>query len=295
MIKKIITSLIIISTILVNKIYGQDSLKTKIITVQPKIMVIPFTKNGEDIRTVLEENITTRVVISKVKEKFDLRGFTTIDFLAKLKTTNESNAFNSDNQNDLKSTIISNSGADIYVTSEIDYQKSASGNSITLVLTAFEASTGNSISNKVGFSGKFYTEDVSKLASKSVDNCIDEFLNIMQSKFSEIQLNGKSINVEISFNQDSKYNFTTEIEGMPLSDNIEEWFSKNSFNNNYHIQGTSSLKMIFDEVKIPLKDTENGKNYNPNKFALLLYKYLKDKKLEPTKDIKGNTIYISIK
>jgi len=277
------------------KLNAQDSLKSNIVTVQPKVMVIPFTKEGQDIRTILEADINKRVALTKVKEKFDLRGFTTVDFLGKLKAAKESNVFTNESQSDLKSTLILFSGADIYVTTEIDYQQSSSGNSITLVLTAFEVSTGNSLSNKVGFSGKFYTDDVAKLASRAVDNCIEEFLNVMQDKFTDIVKNGRSIIVDIGFAQDSKNNFSSEFSGLPLSDAVEEWFGKNAFKNNYHIQGTTSKRMILDDVKIPLKDPETGANYNPNKFALAIYKYFRDLKLETTKDIKGGTIYITIK
>jgi hypothetical protein len=277
------------------KLNAQDSLKSNMVTVQPKVMVLPFTKEGQDIRTILEADINKRVALTKVKEKFDLRGFTTVDFLGKLKAAKESNVFTNESQSDLKSTLILFSGADIYVTTEIDYQQSSSGNSITLVLTAFEVSTGNSLSNKVGFSGKFYTDDVAKLASRAVDNCIEEFLNVMQDKFTDIVKNGRSIIVDIGFAQDSKNNFSSEFSGLPLSDAVEEWFGKNAFKNNYHIQGTTSKRMILDDVKIPLKDPETGANYNPNKFALAIYKYFRDLKLETTKDIKGGTIYITIK
>ena len=82
--------------------------------------------------------------------------------------------------------------------------------------------------------------------------------------------------------------------GLPLSDELEEWMGKNAFKNNYHIQGTTDLKMIFDDVRIPLKDA-NGNNYNPNKFALEIFKFLKSLSLDVKKDVKGSTIYITIK
>jgi hypothetical protein len=138
---------------------------------------------------------------------------------------------------------------------------------ITLVLSAFEVSTGNSLSNKVGFSGNFFTDDVARLASRAVDNCVEEFLNVMQDKFTDIVKNGRSIIVDIGFSQDSKFNFSSEFSGLPLSDAIDEWFAKNAYKNNYHIQGTTSKRMILDDVKIPLKDVETGANYNPNQFA----------------------------
>ena len=54
-----------------------------------------------------------------------------------------------------------------------------------------------------------------------------------------------------------------------------------------------SQKMIFDEVKIPLKD-KNSNNYTSTKFALDIFKYLKSLNLDVRKEIKGGTIYITI-
>lgn len=36
----------------------------KVTTVQPKIMVVPYTKEGEDIRTLLEEDVNKRTKVS---------------------------------------------------------------------------------------------------------------------------------------------------------------------------------------------------------------------------------------
>ena len=266
-------------------------------TVQPKIMVIPYTKEGEDIRTILEADVNKRIAITKIKESFDSRGFTTVDFVAKLKAAKDNNVFTSDNQTDIKTQIIQISGADIYVQAEVNVQIGQSGTSVKLILTAYEASTGNSLSNKIGESGKFFTDDIGKLASKAVESVAEDFLNQMQIKFTDIVNNGKSVIVEISFGANSQYNMSSEIgsDGLPLSDQLEMWMEKNAFKNNYHIQGTSDLKMIFDDVKIPLKDQASGNNYNPNKFALELWKFIKGLGLQPGKDVKGNTIFITIK
>jgi len=268
------------------------------LTVQPKIMVIPFTKQGEDIRTILEEDVNRRIAITKIKEAFDGRGFTTVDFTAKLKAAKDNNVFTSDNQMDIKTQIIQMSGADIYVQAEVSVQKGESGSSVTLILTGYEASTGNSLSNKVGESGKFYTDDIGKLASKAVGNIAEDFLNVMQTKFTDIVNNGRSVIIDISFDAGSQYTMASEnigSSGLPLSDQLEEWMEKNSYKNNYHIQGTTDLKLIFDDVRIPLKDQATGNNYNSNKFALEIFKFLKSLMLEPKKDVKGSTIYVTIK
>lgn len=269
----------------------------QVVTVQPKIMVIPYTKEGEDLRTILEEDENKRIAIAKIKEGFDTRGFTTVDFVAKLKAAKDNNIFTSDNQTDIKTQIVEMSGADVYVQAEVIAERGTSGNSVKLILTAYEISTGNSLSNKVGESGRFNTEDFNKLSSRAVESCVDDFLNVMQSKFTDIVNNGKSIMVDISFDTGSEHKMSSEIgnEGLPLSDQIELWMEENAFKNNYHIQGTTDVRMIFDDVRIPLKDQSTGNNYNPNKFGLEIFKFFRGLGMQITRDIKGNTIFITIK
>ncbi len=298
--QKIITLLAVLNCLTISAVAQSPSTNSggQTQTVQPKIMVIPFTKEGEDIRTILEEDVNRRIAITKIKEAFDSRGFTTVDFTAKLKSAKDNNVFTSDNQTDIKTQIIQMSGADIYVQAEVNVQKGQSGSSVTLILTGYEASTGNSLSNKVGESGKFYTDDIGKLASKAVENVAEDFLNVMQTKFTDIVNNGKSVIIDISFDAGSQYTMSSDnigSSGLPLSDQLEEWMGKNAYKNNYHIQGTTDLKMIFDDVRIPLKDQATGVNYNPNKFALEIFKFLKSLSLDVKKDVKGSTIYITIK
>ena len=238
------------------------------IIVQPKIMVVPYVREGEDIRQTIENDPNIRIVLSKIRESFDNRGFTTIDFEAKLKTVNRSNALAGDALTDIKAMIIQQSGADIWIEAEIIIDKSASGNSVKTILNGIDISTGASLANQTGYSGKFYTDDFGRLASKAVEQVADNFLNILQIKFNDIVKNGRSIVVDFKFESTSTLTMSSEIgnEGLTISDIIEVWMSENSYKNNYHIQGTTDVEMIFDEVRIPLKD-DNGNNYNINKFG----------------------------
>ena len=266
------------------------------VTVQPKIMVVPFVKEGEDIRNVLENDVNKRNVLTKIKEAFDSRGFTTVDFLGRLKALSKANGLAMDNQSDLKTMIIQQSGADIYVDAEIDVVLSGSGNGVKVIMTAYDTSTGNSLANKVGDSGKFYTDDIGRLASKAVEGQADAFLNVMQTKFNDIVTNGRSINVTIGFAQTSQYSMSSEVgaNGFALSDEIEMWMSENAYKGNYHIQGTTEKQMIFDDVRIPLKD-DNGNNYNINKFGLKFMMFARKMGLQIGRDISNNTLIITIK
>jgi hypothetical protein len=272
----------------------------QVVTTQPKIMVIPYVKEGEDLRTILEDDVNKRIAITKIKESFDSRGSTTVDFVAKLKTAIANNAFKTNSQTDIKAQIIQMSGADIIVEAEVNVDNGQSGTEVRLILTGYEASTGNSLSNKVGNSGRFYTDDIAKLATKAVESISQDFLNVMQTKFNDIVENGRSVIIDVSIDANSQYNMATELgsDGLPLADLLEIWMEQNAYKNNYHIQGTSDLQMIFDDVKIPLKDQATGNNYNANKFALEIWKYLKSADVGLSsvgKDINGNTIFITIK
>lgn len=286
----------IILTLIMFVVFLASANAQQTVTVQPKIMVVPFVKEGEDIRNVLENDVNKRIVLTKIKEAFDSRGFTTVDFLGRLKALSKANGLAMDNQSDLKTMIIQQSGADIYVDAEIDVVLSGSGNGVKVIMTAYDTSTGNSLANKVGDSGKFYTDDIGRLASKAVEGQADAFLNVMQTKFNDIVTNGRSINVTIGFAQTSQYSMSSEVgaNGFALSDEIEMWMSENAYKGNYHIQGTTDKQMIFDDVRIPLKD-DNGNNYNINRFGLKFKMFARKNGWQISRDISNNTLVITIK
>jgi len=74
----------------------------------------------------------------------------------------------------------------------------------------------------------------------------------------------------------------------------------NAFKGYYHIQGVSDLKVIFDQVRIPLKK-ESGANYTTSNFALQIFKFCRKlktidgEKVSAKKSVKGNTILITLK
>ncbi|MDE5791286.1 MAG: hypothetical protein K2G90_02850 [Muribaculaceae bacterium] len=270
-------------------------IKAEQVTVQPKIMVVPFVKEGEDIRTVLEEDADKRIVLTKVKEAFDSRGFTTVDFLGKLKATSVQSGMSDEHQSDLKSMIIASSGADIYVDTEMVINRSSSGNAVKVIITAYDISTGSSLSNKVGDSGKFYTEDFGRLGSKAIESCAEDFLNIMQSKFNDIVANGRSINMTIGFDDASSLNMNSEVsnDGLTLADLIEMWLEDNAFQGNFHVQGTTATRMIVDDVKLPLKDA-NGRNYSVANFGRDFLRFAQKNNLKIKRDVVGNSLIITI-
>ena len=259
-------------------------------------MVIPYTTENENIRTILEKDPNKRIILTKIKEAFDERGFSTIDFVGRLKAMESGNVLNSDNKEDIKSLIIDMSGADIYVEAEMVYNASSTGNSVKIILTAYDVAGGSSLANKVGESGKFYTNDVGALSIRAIKSIAGDFLNTMQQKFLDISENGKSIMLQIGFDNNSPYTMESEIsgEGLMLQDLIELWLEELAYQGDYHIQGVSPLKMVVDDIKIPLVD-KNGKNYTTSQFSRDLLKKFHDVGLPITRTTRLNTLYITIK
>ena len=266
-------------------------------TVQPSVMVIPFVPEGEDIRQSLDVSNDKRQVIAQISGAFADKGFPTKDFYANFKSVSQSAAFEDDTQTDLKSQIIQSSGADIFVEADIDINTQHDGNSVRVVIKACEASTSKVLASKIGDSGKYYTTDYGKLGAKAVEKAMDGFLTTMQQSFNDMIENGRSIVVNVSFSEMSDYDTTSEIgeDGFELRDLLELWMEENAYKNYYHIQGTTAKKMIFDEVRIPLKDPTTGRNYNINKFSLSLSLFFKKHGMQVDRNMNGGTLYITVR
>lgn len=261
-----------------------------------KIMVVPYNKTDEDIRTVLEENPYIRSAVAKVKESFDQRGWSTIDFVANLKAAESNSAFTMDRQSNFKSDLITGSGADIYVQVDTHVSTDESGTSINLILTAFESHTGASFSNKTGNSGRFRTNDYEKLIDRAFEQISEEFLNTLMVKTDEIREIGRAIIVHFNLDQDAEIDFDSEVgNGEFLNEAIEDWISLNAYQGRANLAGIVENKMLFDEVRIPLFDQESGRPYNPNRFANEIIRFLKGMNVTATRNVKGQNLFITIK
>ncbi|MDF7819088.1 DUF6175 family protein [Runella sp. MFBS21] len=279
----------------------EDSLKKKLVT-QPTIMVFPMFKEGQNLREVVENDANSRIVMTKVKELFDKRGYSTVDFLSKARNLALNEVLTSENQSDIKTQIISGSGADICVEVEYVFSETANGNELSVTLNAYESSTSMTLSSKVGNSGKFYTQDMGRLINRAIDPISEDFLNVMQQKFNDIVENGRYLSLEFSLAESADFDMTTEIgvEALPLSDVLEEWVATNT--KSYHIQGVTSLKTIFDVIRVSRHDIQ-GRPLTTTRYALDIMRFCnqlslankKDRKLKAERLIKGNTILMTLK
>ncbi len=266
-------------------------------TVHPSIMVIPFVPEGNDIRRSLDVSNEKRQVIAQISGAFADMGYPPKDFFANFKSVTMNEAFEEGTQTDLKSQIIQSSGADIFVEADISLSRQSDGNSVRVILKAYEAASAKVLASKIGDSGRFYTNDVGKLGAKAVEKAMYGFITTMQQSFDDMIVNGRSIVVNITFDEMSNFDTTSEVgdSGDELRDALEEWMEQNAFKNYYHIQGTTAKKMIFDDVRIPLRDPMTGANYNINKFSRSLANFFKRLGMQVDRDMNGGTLYIKVR
>ncbi len=243
--------------------------------IQPTIIVIPYTKQDEDIRTVLEADIGRRVAVAKIKEGFDNRGFTTVDFVAALKNADLNDVMTGTDQTSIKTAIIDASRADIFVEIEA-YQETGAGgaNKARIILKGYDAFTSRSLGTKTSTSfesrADFSSLVENALRRKDRDTQIDmveDFLNVMQEKFDDIVENGRPIQIIFSVSENATYDFYAKTaSGDYISDEIEFWLEKNAYRGNYADLKITKERVIAEDVRIPLR-LDNGRAYRPSQFA----------------------------
>lgn len=263
---------------------------------KPLIMLVPYTQAEQSVQEVLDKDAYKRVAIAKISTFLEIEGFQMVDFVAKQKIAQENHAFTLENQHNTKIEIIAQASCDIYIVVDVSPQKANDGTSVQVNLRAFEANTGASLVTKSANSGKFYTEDISRLSNKAIDLLMPDFRQELLYQFERMANIGKSISLEISISKEANVLFSTEMpeQNMPLADIIEAWLASNSFKGNYHISGVVAEKMIVDMLKIPFSDAA-GKPYTSNHFALSFYQFLKKLGLNPVKEWRGNAVFITLK
>lgn len=268
---------------------------------QPNVIVVPYAKEGEDVRQLMEGNPLVSRAVSKIKEEFGNRGFITKDFVSLLKASKRNDIISATTgaKSDPVKDIVMNSKADISVEVKIFVNKHANGSAeVSLELQAAEAISGASLANASYTSNKFMTQDSLKLAERALAQINDDFFTQLQNGFNEMIETGRNLNVVIELGPNSGIDPYTEMStGNDLETEVQNWLSNNSYGGNYDIN--SSDMVIEISMKVPLYDQLTGKPYNVTKVRGPLITFLKgllaSSQHEPkTKTSSGQQIWIVI-
>jgi len=288
---------LILSLFFTSAALSQDDVKT----IQPKIIVVPFVKSGQDMRSTIENDFNKRKAISMIKEAFLDRGYETVDFIAKFRADQTTAAMTRESQESLKEKIIANSGADIMVTVEYVQGQISRGNKVDLILSAEDTYSGGNMGAKSPSSPAFATEDYPKLIAKAMEDPedgIEPFLVQLNEAFGRIVENGADIKLVIQLDEDCEFKFTDDIDEdfNTLASVIELWGKKNANKGYAKPGGTSPTSFSFDPIRVPLRAAD-GSNYSVESMLVRgLRKELKAKYNIKTKagSRKGGVFYLYI-
>ena len=130
----------------------------------PTVTVVPYTREDEDIRAILDHNQMLSYAVSKMTSEFNSRGYKTKDFLAQLKRAKRNDVLTAGTQSDAVTKMIQNMGADIIVTAKVMTTTDTRRQSeVSLELTATEFQTAGNLASATFQSGKYVTTDTIKL------------------------------------------------------------------------------------------------------------------------------------
>jgi hypothetical protein len=270
--------------------------------VQPSIMVMPFTKEGEDIRTILDNDFNTRLAVTLVKDAFDQRSFTTVDFTAKLKQATNAGIFTSaKSQSDLQTEIIRMSDADLCVLVDAELVKcpgySQQAHVYRAILTGYLSATASSLANKV-LESPCNEADAGALAKRALRlEALEPFMNTLGMKFQNVRAEGLPVYLEVGIAQNATdLSMETEIgsDHLPLKDALRIWLEDNAYKNYVQVGGTSNIKMIVNDVRTPLRHPKTGRNYSPADFSLSLLRHLQTLGLKASREEKGYQLFFTL-
>lgn len=272
--------------------FGEKKKEEKRLVARPKIMVVPFKKDGESYKQILENDRDLRAAVSEVQKGFENLDIETENILNNANSINrrqqyESNADAADS-NDKQ--LLLSSDADVYVVVDLEKNISANGSSVSVIMTAYETATNNIWASENSWTNTFRTTNVAALCSYAVRDYLPGFLKQIEKNFNE----PSSGVIQFSVSNSAMVTMRDRCKnGRRLSDFIQEWLDDNAHEGQYHSQGIVDESAIFDDVLIPRADSR-GKKMNSEKFAGLLCDALYEIGVETRFVTEGNNMIITI-
>ncbi|PCJ91948.1 MAG: hypothetical protein COA50_15990 [Flavobacteriaceae bacterium] len=272
-------------------------------TIQPSIMVLPRTMQGEDLRTIMDDQPEVRIAISRLKQAFDDRGYTTMDFETTLKSRMIDEVVTKESKTEFKNRIFRNIPSDIVVEIDVIITPVGEDHRASLVLEANVTDNGFSMASVPIVGNAWNVKDKILLISAALkmenDNnelLIDEFLRKMNEKWAEIREKGKSVKMEFSISEDTSLTMDDDVTSQKekLKYVIEDWLEETALGNYYVITFVTETKLMVEDYRYPVRDPKNCTNMTARKIERKLDRFF-DKIDQAVKfDNSRGTLYINI-
>jgi hypothetical protein len=233
-------------------------------------------------KQAFQEDTELGQVISKIGSLMIDRGFPLKDVEQQLKSIETKNA--EDNMTNSKSgasidenpldVLKKRAKADILIQIWWKVNKTDNGKVVSFVLEAFDSYTNKRIAAASGNSNPSSTEIVPEILQKAIVSNIDLFNTQLMAHFTDLLENGREILLTVKRWDSWDKDFEYEIDGEELTDYINKWMNQNTVKKKFNRTEASENKIEFEQVRIPLNDSE-GNPIDAREFAKGLQKYLK--------------------
>lgn len=244
----------------------------------PVVVVVPFAKESEDVREIIENNQMLSLAIGKVKSEFNKRGYVTKDFITLLKALKTGDVLTAGSQSDAVAKVVQNSKAEIEVLTKI-FVTNHPGRKceVSLELQAVEVQTGSSLANATFLSGQYATTDSTRLANHALGKISNEFFTNLQNAFNNIVQNGREVTIQLVLSSGvTEWDFSSPAgnNGDEFQMVMEDWLEQNALNGIYSMN--SSDKVVDISMQMPVYDEDRGRAYTTSRLSSELKKFLND-------------------
>ena len=269
---------------------------TATIAAKPTIIVVPYKKDGESYKAILENDFDKRIAVSEVKKEFENLGIKTIDLQGRLDAVNRGMQYD-DNIGTAESNdkqLLLSSGADVYVIVDLKKDITSEGSRVALIMEARETASGTMWASENGWTKRYPTNATDQLCAFAVKDNLPPFLAQIAKNYA----NPINAVLRVAVDGTSAVTLFDECDnGERIIDVIQDWLDRNAHQGDYHLQGEMAESAIFDYVIIPRQD-KNGYKMTTSKFARELRKHLISLGVQldgaTGVRIEGNTIMLTI-
>ncbi len=217
-----------------------------------------------DYKAAFEGSRELNLVVSQMGKMMSERGFPLQDMEAMINSINSDQGEEGLIDGELTGSVIAESPvelynrvakADIIMTIDIASERRGPRSFTKFNIKALDAYTDKLIAAVQGV-GSETSAPIEVQLSTSVNNYMDNFATQLQNHFDDLFVNGREIKVVIMCFEESTINFASEFSyngfDATLAEIVGVWFEENTVNMRYHLSSSSTNRLVFDGVRMPL-------------------------------------------
>lgn len=238
------------------------------------VVVIPFFKQGQDKRVIIESDECYRAFETLVKESFLKEDrFGLVDYLALVRKMERDDITIPSNSDGAIEMVLKYADPDIYIIADITPFQKGNEYAYRINLTAFWTNTGETLASTILDSGQRYFDDCFLLINKAMLNKDMDGLNKMESFIQTMkemkvgQASEAAQPISLLFTKKSEdYDYLDRLtNGKLLFQSIQDWLKEHSIDKHCDCDIDSKF-LRCQKILIGIED-KDGNKYSPSEFG----------------------------